>query len=80
MMQRLARAWRALVDVPTLPTSRGTLVIFTGPLPQWMFAAFVAQAAREGRSLEDVIYTALHHQALAIVRAGATTSPRGSES
>ena len=80
MFDRLARAWRSLVDVPTLPTSRGTLVIFTGPLPEWMFAAYVAQAEREGRPITDVIYTALHHQALAIVRAGATTSPRGSES
>lgn len=77
MIERLARAWRALVDVPTLPSSRGTLVIFTGPLPEWMFAAYVAQAEREGRPLADVIYTALHHQARLIVRAGATTAPKG---
>jgi len=76
MIARLARAWHALTVAP-LPEHQQVLIICTGPLPEWMFAAYVAESEREGRPLADILYTALHHQARLIVQSGAAATPKG---
>lgn len=67
MMERLGRAWRALVDAPQPPGQRGELVM-TGPLPPWLYATLAAEAQRRGRPLIDIIYQAIYTHGLAILR------------
>ena len=67
MIARFARAWRALVDAPTIPGSHGEIV-HTGPLPPWLYATLQAEADRRHRPLVDIIYQAIYTHGLAILR------------
>lgn len=75
MMQRLRRAWRALVDEPR-PLERGSQIAVP-VLPGWVYAAYVAEARAQRCEVSDIMYRALCTQARIIIRVSANAPQRG---
>lgn len=75
LAERLARAWRALVDEPR-PLVKGSQIAVP-VLPGWVYAAYVAEARYQHREISDLMYTALCHQARIIIRVSANAPQKG---
>jgi hypothetical protein len=75
MMQRLRRAWRALVEEPR-PMQSGSQIAVP-VLPGWVYAAYVAEARAQCREVSDIMYHALCSQARIIIRVSANAPQKG---